>query len=79
MQTLRNMLNGIGDDRLNRMFRAFNQEGMGGKITRLVEEGDMDMQADIIKKAFADPGIIAVMARVVGRVMMSEVLSFFGF
>ena len=79
MQTLRNMLNGIGDDRLNRMFMAFNKEGMGDKITRLVSEGDMDMQGEVIRKAFADPGIIAVMARVVGRVVMSEVLSFFGF
>lgn len=79
MQVLRNMLNGIGDDRLNRMFSALNKEGMGGKITKLVSEGDMDMQGEIIRKAFADPGIIAVMARVVGRVVMSEVFSFFGF
>ena len=79
MQTLRNMLNGIGNDRLNRMFSALNREGVGGKITKLVSEGDMDMQGEVIRKAFAEPGIIAVMARVVGWVMMSEVLSFFGF
>ncbi len=79
MLTFRRMLNGLGDDRMNRMFRAFNDENMGSKLTRLVEEGDMDMQADVIKKAFSDPSIIAVMARVFGRVVMGEVLSFFGF
>jgi digeranylgeranylglycerophospholipid reductase len=79
MQMLRNMLNGIGDNRLNRMFSALNKEGMGSKITRLVSEGDMDMQGEVIRKAFADPGIIAVMAKVVGRVVLGEVLSFFGF
>ena len=52
---------------------------MGGKITKLVSEGDMDMQREVIRKAFADPGIIAVMAKVVGRVVLGEVLSFFGF
>ena len=79
MLTFRKMLNGLGEDRMNRMFKAFNDENMGSKLTKLVEEGDMDMQADVIKKAFSDPGIIAVMARVFGRVVMGEVLSFFGF
>jgi digeranylgeranylglycerophospholipid reductase len=79
MQTLRGMLNGVGDDRLNRMFRALNKEGMGAKLTKLVAEGDMDMQAEVIKRAFADPSMVAIMARVVGRVVLGEVLSFFGF
>ena len=79
MLMFRRTLNALGDDRLNRMFRAFNTEGMGEKITGLVSDGDMDMQADVIRKAFTDPRIIAVMAKVAGRVMVGEVLSFFGF
>ena len=79
MQVLRGMLNGIGDDRMNRLFRAFNKEGMGDKITALVSDGDMDMQGEVIRKAFSDPRIIAVMAKVAGRVVVGEVLSFFGF
>lgn len=78
MQVLRKTLNGLGDERLNRMLNAFNKEGMGDRIAKLVSEGDMDMQGEIIRKAFADPSIIAVMARVLGRVMVSEVLSFIG-
>ena len=79
MLTLRKMLNSMGDARLSRMFKAFNAEEMGEKLTWLVEEGDMDMQAGIIRKAFKDPELVAVMARVAGRVVLGEVLSFFGF
>lgn len=77
MLTLRRLLNGIGDDRMSRMFRAFNEEGMGPRIGDLIESGDMDMQADIIRRAFMDPVLLGVMAKVVGRVLLSEILSFF--
>jgi digeranylgeranylglycerophospholipid reductase len=77
MLTLRRLLNGIGDDRMSRMFRAFNEEGMGPRIVSLIEGGDMDMQADIIRRAFMDPVLLGVMAKVVGRVLLGEVMSFF--
>ena len=77
MLILRKLLNGIGDERMSRMFSAFNEEGMGSRIASLIEEGDMDMQADIIRKAFMDPVLLGVMAKVVGRVLLSEVSSFF--
>lgn len=77
MLTLRRLLNGIGDERLSRMFRAFNEEGMGSRIVALIEDGDMDMQADIIRRAFMDPVLLGVMAKVVGRVLLGEVMSFF--
>ena len=77
MLTLRRLLNGIGDERMSRMFNAFNEEGMGPRIASLIEDGDMDMQAGIIKRAFMDPVLLGVMAKVVGRVLLSEVLSFF--
>ncbi len=77
MLTLRRLLNGIGDERMSRMFRAFNEEGMGPRIVSLIEGGDMDMQADIIRRAFMDPVLLGVMAKVVGRVLLGEVMSFF--
>ncbi len=77
MLTLRRLLNGIGDERMSRMFRAFNEEGMGPRIGALIEDGDMDMQAAIIRRAFMDPVLLGVMAKVVGRVLLSEILSFF--
>ncbi len=77
MLTLRRLLNGMGDERMSRMFRAFKEEGMGPRIVSLIEDGDMDMQADIIRRAFMDPVLLGVMAKVVGRVFLGEVMSFF--
>ena len=77
MLTLRRLFNGIGDERMSRMFRAFNEEGMGPRIASLIEDGDMDMQADIIRRAFMDPVLLGVIAKVVGRVLLGEVMSFF--
>ena len=77
MLTLRRLLNGIGNERLSRMFSAFNEEGMGPRIASLIEDGDMDMQADIIRRAFMDPVLIGVMAKVIGRVLLGEAMSFF--
>lgn len=77
MLTLRRLLNGMGDERMSRMFRAFKEEGMGPRIVSLIEDGDMDMQADIIRRAFMDPVLLGVMAKVVGRVLLGEVMSFF--
>ncbi|MBC8463179.1 NAD(P)/FAD-dependent oxidoreductase [Candidatus Bathyarchaeota archaeon] len=77
MLTLRRLLNGIGDERMSRMFRAFNEEDMGLRIAALIEDGDMDMQADIIRRAFMDPVLLGIMAKVVGRVLLGEVMSFF--
>ncbi len=77
MLTLRRLFIGMGDERINRMFRAFNEEGMGPRIASLIEDGDMDMQADIIRRAFMDPVLLGVMAKVVGRVLLGEVMSFF--
>lgn len=79
MLAFRRMLNSVSDDRLNRLFKAFNIEGMGDKLTDIVSEGDMDMQAGVISKAFSDPEILAVMARVAGRVVLGELLALFGF
>ena len=77
MLTLRRLLNGMGDERMSRMFRAFKEEGMGPRIASLIEDGDMDMQADIIRRAFMDPVLLGVMAKVVGRVLLGEILAFF--
>jgi len=77
MLTLRRLLNGMGDERMSRMFRAFKEEGMGPRIASLIEDGDMDMQADIIRRAFMDPVLLGIMAKVVGRVLLGEILAFF--
>lgn len=79
MLLLRNLLNMLDNDRINRVFHAFIEEELEAKFTALVETGDMDMQADIIRKAAMDPVIMGALMRSAGRVALSEFLSVFGF
>lgn len=79
MLFLRSIFNSLDDDRVNRVFQAFIEEGLEEKFTRLVEDGDMDMQADVIKRAVSDPVILGALAKSAGRIALSEILSVFGF
>jgi hypothetical protein len=79
MLFLRRLMNGVDDERLNRMLHAFIEEGLEEKFTALVEEGDMDMQAEIIKRALTDPVILGALAKSVGRLAVSELFAAFGF
>ncbi len=79
MLMLRKMLNGVGDDRLSRIFEALKTEELSSKLSKIIKEGDMDMQASVIRKAFTDPEIVTVLVRAAGRVAVSELLTFFGF
>ncbi len=79
MLFLRSILNRMDNDRMNRIFSAFIEEGLEDKFTRLVEDGDMDMQADVIKRAVSDPVILGALAKSAGRIALSEILSVFRF
>ena len=78
MLIMRRLVNGLSDDQMNRSVHAFIEEGLEEKFTRLVEEGDMDMQAGVIKRALTDPAILAALARSLGRLVVSEFFSAFG-
>lgn len=78
MLILRRLVNGLNDDQMNRAIHAFIEEGLEAKFTRLVEQGDMDMQASVIKRALTDPAILASLARSLGRLVVSEFFSAFG-
>jgi len=45
---LRSILNSLDNDRVNRVFHAFIEEELEDKFTRLVEDGDMDMQVSAV-------------------------------
>lgn len=74
----RRLLNGLDDERLNRVFHAFIEEGLEEKLNALVMEGDMDMQAGVMRKALTDPAILGSLVRSVGRVALGEILSVLG-
>ena len=79
MLFLRSILNSLDNDRMNRIFHAFIEEELEAKFTILVEDGDMDMQADVIKRAISDPVILGALAKSAGRIAFSEILSVFRF
>ena len=79
MLYLRRLLNSQDDERMNRIFHAFIEGDLETKFTALVEEGDMDMQGEIIKRALTDPTILGALAIAIGRFAVSELLSVFGF
>ena len=78
MLMLRRLINGLSDAQMNRAVHAFLEEGLEEKFTRLVEEGDMDMQAGVIKRGLSDPAILAALVRSLGRIAVSELFSAFG-
>jgi flavin-dependent dehydrogenase len=75
MLALRGLMNGLGDERLNRVLRAFREEGLQAKAQSLLERGDVDMQAGVIREALTDPDILACLIRGLGRVALGELLS----
>lgn len=77
MLTLRRLLNRLSDGRLNRAIEAFREEGLQDKAQRLLEAGDVDMQAGVIKEALTDPAILGALVRSLGRVALGELLSLF--
>ena len=78
MLILRRLLNGLSDAQMNRAVHVFLEEGLEQKFTHLVEQGDMDMQAGVIKRAITDPAILAALARSLGKLVVSEIFSVFG-
>jgi hypothetical protein len=75
MLALRGLMNGLGDGLFNRAFQAFGEEGLQAKAQSLLERGDMDMQAGVIREALTDPAILACLIRSLGRVTLGELLS----
>jgi len=79
MLFLRRLMNNLDDERMNRMFHAFKEENLETSFTCLVENGDMDMQADVIKRALTDPAILGALAKSLGRLAVSELFAVLGF
>ena len=76
MLALRGLMNGLSDERLNRLLHVFKEEGLQAKAQSLLEGGDVDMQAGVIREALTDPTILAALIRSLGRVALGELLSF---
>jgi len=77
MLALRRLLNKLSDERLNRAFKAFREEDLQSKANHLLEKGDMDMQAGVIREALTDQSILRALVRSLGRMALGELLSLF--
>jgi len=75
MSAARNLMNKLSDDRLNRLFDAFHREGLEETLNNLVEEGDMDMQSGVIRAALGKSTLHRVLVRVMGRMLLRELMS----
>jgi len=72
MATVRHLLDGLSDERLDRLFAVSREEGLESVVERLVEEGDMDLQRGVIVRALRDPRVRRVLLRVLGRWVLGE-------
>jgi len=62
----------ISDGRMDRLFSASRKAGLEETAMALIEDGDMDMQSGIIRKALTNPSVLKVGASVLGRTLFSE-------
>jgi geranylgeranyl reductase family protein len=72
MQTLRGLADRFSDERLNRLFRAFNDAGINNILYDLVKNGDMDLQDGVIKRALSEPRLMKATISGLGRLALAE-------
>jgi geranylgeranyl reductase family protein len=72
MQTLRNLVDRISDERMNRLLRIFNESGLNNVLEEIVAGGDMDLQEGVIKRALSEPKFMRVMVSGLGRLAFAE-------
>jgi geranylgeranyl reductase family protein len=77
MLGMRRFLNSIPDPRMNRIFASVKSAGLEPILEKFVEEGDMDLQSGILKKALTHPGMLKVMANSLGRLALGELRGLF--
>ena len=77
MLTFRRFADGVSDARMDRLFSSLKSSGLEDTLERLVEEGDMDMQSGVLRRALTHPGMIGVLVESVGRLAYTELRGLF--
>jgi len=78
MLQARKIANRISDARMNRLFDAAKKAGLEETAEKLINEGDMDMQSQVIRKALTNPSFIRAGVSAFGRVLINEFLTILG-
>jgi geranylgeranyl reductase family protein len=77
MLGMRRFLNSIPDPRMNRIFASVKSAGLEPTLETFIDEGDMDLQSGVLRKALTHPGMLRVMASSLGRLALGELNSLF--
>ena len=77
MLGMRRFLNSIPDPRMNRIFASVKSAGLEPTLETFIEEGDMDLQSGVLRKALTHPGMLRVMASSLGRLALGELRGLF--
>lgn len=72
MSLARRLMNRLRDEDLDKLFAAVKEAGLQPLLTRLVEEGDMDMQRNVIREALGNRRLLGIAMRILGRIALSE-------
>lgn len=73
----RKFVNKISDDNIDRVFDSLKSSGLEPTLERFVEEGDMDVQSGVLRKALTHPGMLRVLVASVGRLAVGELRGLF--
>jgi flavin-dependent dehydrogenase len=77
MLGMRRFLNSIPDPRMNRIFASVKSAGLEPTLEKFIEEGDMDLQSSVLRKALTHPGMLRVMTSSLGRLALGELKELF--
>jgi flavin-dependent dehydrogenase len=71
MLLARNLLNMVNDQEMDKIFQAIKSENLEPLIQELVENGDMDFQAEFIKKSLKNPELTKLGLKIIGSMTLN--------
>ena len=72
MLGMRRFLNSLPDPRMNRIFASVKSSGLEPTLETFIEEGDMDLQSGVLRRALTHPAMLRVMVSSLGRLALGE-------
>jgi hypothetical protein len=62
---------------MNRVFSSVKSANIESTLEKLVDEGDMDLQSNVIRRVLTHPRMIPVITNSLGRLAVKELMSLF--
>jgi hypothetical protein len=74
MLLARKLLNMVNDDEMDKVFKTIITENLVPIIKELVENGDMDFQAEFIKKSLKNPRLTKIGLKILGMLALDPLM-----